>query len=167
MFMDPELFTIEQRKQFDMWPDADLISRAMIPYIKRLGKNDIVLTLKNDLKGESIYDILESCPNVSKIYYSNEESQYQSVFDENTKTLTDKIKKVKGKKVDLVGVDKTACTWETLELYYDSVRPGGIFCGNGHELVSVKEQLSSFRKRNKIGTPILVSNRSVWFWYKR
>lgn len=167
MFMDPEFFTIEQRKQFDMWPDADMISQAMIPYIKRLGKDGVQITLKNDLKGESIYDILESCKNVSKIYISNEESDFKTVFDENTKNFADKVKKVKGKKVDLVGVDKTACTSETLELYYDSVRPGGIFCGNGHELVSVKEQLSLFRKKNRIGTPVMVSNRSVWFWYRR
>ena len=35
------------------------------------------------------------------------------------------------------------------------------------ETNKVKEALTSFRRSSKIGTPIQVANRSVWFWYKR
>lgn len=169
--MDPEFFTIEQAKEFNMWPNADLISRGIFPYINRLKTDKINLTIKGDLKGENIYDLIENCPKISRIYVSNDygenEERLRAIYKKNLENHSDKIKEVKGKKVDVVCIEKTSCTSEKLELYYESVRSNGIFCGNGHESHDVKEALRLFRRKCKIGTPILVANRSVWFWYKR
>lgn len=169
--MNPEFFTIEQRKEFGMWPDADLISRGIIPYIKRMKLDTITVTIKSDLKGENIVDLLENCKKISKIYYSNDytdtDERVKAAFNKNTQPYIDKIAEVKGKKVNVVCIDKSACNAERLALYYENLVPGGIFCGNGHESTEVKEALSVFRRGKKIGTPIDVSNRAVWFWIKR
>jgi len=53
-----------------------------------------------------------------------------------------------------------------LDKDYSLVHPSGIFVGNNHNEMSVKETLAKFRRANKIGTPILVAN-GVFFWYKR
>jgi hypothetical protein len=169
--MNPEFFTIDQRKEFGMWPDADLISRGILPYVKRIKSDDITITIKNDLKGENIVDFLDNCDRIRKIYYSNDsegiDERIQAAFNKNISPYIDKVKEVKGKKVDVVCIEKSSCTPEKLALYYESVKSGGIFCGNGHESGEVKQALQSFRREKKIGTPIDVSNRAIWFWIKR
>tara|TARA_R110000868_G_scaffold375497_3_gene640049 strand:- start:1180 stop:1689 length:510 start_codon:yes stop_codon:yes gene_type:complete len=169
--MNPEFFTIEQRKEFGMWPDMDLISRGIIPYIKRMKVDTVTVTIKGDLKGENIADLLDNCEKIGKIYYSNDyadtDERVKAAFNKNTQPYTDKIAEVKGKKVNVVCIDKSACNAERLALYYENLVPGGIFCGNGHESMEVKQALSKFRRDKKIGTPIEVSNRAVWFWIKR
>ena len=169
--MDPEYFTIEQRKEFNMWPDGDLISRGILPYVKRHRSNELTITIKNDLKGENIVDLLDNCPKISRIYYSNDyegiDERILAAFNKNISGYLSKVKEVKGKKVDIVCIEKSACTPEKLALYYESVKTGGIFCGNGHESAEVKNALQIFRRSNKIGTPIDVSNRAIWFWIKR
>jgi hypothetical protein len=169
--MNPEFFTIQQRKEFGMWPDADLISRGIIPYVNRIKLDAITVTIKSDMKGENIVDLLDNCKKISKIYYSNDytdmDERVKAAFNKNTEPYKDKIAEVKGKKVNVVCIDESACNPERLALYYESVLPGGIFCGNGHESPEVKKALLDFRRGNKIGTPIDVSNRAVWFWIKR
>jgi len=49
---------------------------------------------------------------------------------------------------------------------YSYVNPSGIFAGNNHNDMAVKEALGKFRREGKIGIPILVAN-GIWFWYKR
>jgi hypothetical protein len=169
--MNPEFFTIEQRKEFSMWPDMDLISRGIIPYVNRLRFDTITVTIKSDMKGENIVDLLDNCKKISKIYYSNDytdiDERVKAAFNKNTEPYADKIAEVKGKKVNVVCIDKSACNAERLALYYENLVTGGIFCGNGHEFIAVKEALSGFRRSKKIGTPIDVANRAVWFWIKR
>jgi hypothetical protein len=169
--MNPEFFTIEQRKEFAMWPDLDLTSRGIIPYVKRMKLDTVTVTISGDLKGENIVDLLENCKKISKIYYSNDytdaDERLKAAFNKNTEPYAAKIAQVKGKKVNVVCIDKSACNAERLALYYENLVPGGIFCGNGHESVEVKEALSAFRRGKKIGTPIDVSNRAIWFWIKR
>lgn len=173
MFMDPESFEIAQLRAMGMWPSSSMISRGIIPYINRINKDKIKITIVGDLKGDSTVDILENCPKVFRIYvinsYGSDESSqnYKKLFDANTKEYKDKIKFKSDRDSDVVCVDERSCTSDNLTLYYKLVKSGGIFCGNGHEYVPVKEELSKFRREVKIGTPIQVSNRAVWFWYKR
>jgi hypothetical protein len=53
-----------------------------------------------------------------------------------------------------------------LQKDYSYLNSSGIFVGDRHNEIPVKEALGKFRREEKIGTPILVAN-GVFFWYKR
>lgn len=168
-FLDPENFNIKQKKEFGMWPDASLMSQAMIPYIKRMRTESVTMLIAGDKKGENIADFAENVKKLSKITVLNKDSteEDKNVFAENTAGLTNLSYDVIGEPVDIVCVADNACTEENLVLIYEAVKHGGIFCGSGHDTTKVKEELNKFRRHTKIGTPIMVANRVIWFWYKR
>jgi len=178
--MNPEHFDIENLKIFGMWPNQNFISRGIVPYIRRIRKDKVYVAVVGDLKGESVVDMLETCDKIEKIYvinnYEGDEAELmKSIFTKNIKNLKNKLVmkndieslKSKDSLPDVVCVDDTSCTVDNLLLSYEITPSGGIFCGNGHETVKVKTALNEFRRQNKIGTPIQVSNRTVWFWPKR
>jgi len=172
--MDPELFDIERKKLFHLWPDADSISYSIIPYVKRIKKDKLALVIVNDLKGENSVDFLNNCDKIVKINVANQYDDsnpnteaMKELFDVNTSKHKEIQKGFEIKDRDVVCIEKSACTVEKLELYYKAVKSGGIFCGNGHDTTAVKQALNTFRRNNKIGSPILISNRTTWFWYKR
>lgn len=168
MLGDPDLFPIEHLRPMGMWPQVTMTSRGIIPYIKRIKSDKVKITIVGDSKGDSIVDILESCPNVFRIYAINkEDTKYSKLFEQNIQNFKNKIKFLSDRESDVVCIDGSMCSPEALESFYDLVKPNGIFCGNCHEDVSVKDALNTFRRNKRIGTPIQVSNRTVWFWYKR
>jgi len=169
MFLDPENFTVAQRKEFGMWPDANMISRAMIPYVKRIRSESVSVLIAGDKKGENIVDFVDNVSKISSITVLNKDStdNEKNVFDQNTKDISIISYDVLKDPVDIVCVVDNACTEENLMLLYEAVKSGAIFCGNGHETSKVKEELNKFRRHTRIGTPIMVANRAVWFWYKR
>lgn len=178
--MNPEHFDIENLKIFGMWPHQNFISRGIVPYIKRIRKDKVYVAVIGDLKGESIVDMLETCDKIEKVYvinkYEGDDAEtIKAIFAKNTKNLKSKlvmksnIEDLKSKEnlPDVVCMNDMTCTVESLLLSYEITPSGGIFCGNGHETMKVKTALTEFRRRNKIGTPIQVSNRAIWFWNKR
>ena len=171
--LDPDLFEIKQLKAMGMWPASTMTSRGIIPYINRIRKDRVKVTVVGDTKGDTTVDLLENCPKIFRVYvvnnYGEDESSqnYKKLFETNTQEYKDKIKYKSDRESDVVCIDLSACTSENLKLYYELVKSGGIFCGNGHQYVPVKDELSKFRREVKIGTPIQVSNRTIWFWYKR
>ena len=167
--MNPEFFDIEEKKTFGMWPHDQLISVGINPYIKRIREDKIAMSIVGDLRGESTIHFLENNAKIVKINVVNFDETYKSIFDKNTNGHKSRIDfgLSKDKKRDVVCIDKDACTPENLELYYQNVKQGGIFCGNGHETTEVKEALSQFRRKVKIGTPIQVCHKTIWFWYVR
>ena len=177
MIGDPEFFDVDTKKAMGLWPDISSTSRGIIPYINRMREDKIRVTFVGSMteKGETIRDILDSCPKVSRIFVSdpygyteNDTNQrYKELFDKNTSMYKDKIRFKSDRESNVVCIDSSTCTSDILNLYYPLVKPGGIFCGNGHDTNAVKDELSKFRRKVKIGTPIQVSNRTVWFWYKR
>jgi hypothetical protein len=172
MFGNPEFFEIEQLKAMGMWPNSTMISRGIIPYVNRLRNDKIKITIVGDIKGESTYDILENCPKVFHVHTVNdfniEDGElYKNLFTANIKSHKEKVKFRDDRESDVVCIDQRVCSVENLVKYYELTKSGGIFCGNGHEITNVKEQLGLFRRQVKIGTPIMISNRSVWLWIKR
>lgn len=172
--MDPELFDIERKKLFHLWPDVESISYSITPYIKRLKRDKLALVVVNDLKGENSVDFLDNCDKIAKINVVNnyddlnpDVDTIKELFNQNTSKRKEIQRGFEIKERDVVCIDKSACTVENLELYYKAVKSGGIFCGNGHNEHAVKEALSNFRRTNKIGSPILIANKVTWFWYKR
>jgi hypothetical protein len=173
MFGDPEYFDIEQKKVFGLWPHDQLISRAMNPYIRRMRRDKVAMLVVGDLKGESVNDFLTENEKIIKVNVINNYNEDTESFKEVLKNNTEKFKgKIdlgisKNKLRDIVCIDNSACNVENLELYYKNVNSGGIFCGNGHDLQSTKDTLTEFRRNTKIGTPIQVCYKTIWFWYTR
>lgn len=171
MFSDPNLFDIEQKKLFGLYPHDQMLSVAMNPYLKRIKHSTIAMLVVGDSLGENIVDFLDSNPKIVKLNYVNEKTgeEISTVFQKNIKPYLGKLQVgiEKGKERDVVCIGESSCTAEALALYYPFVKHGGIFCGNGHEKTEVKEALTAFRRNSKIGTPIQVCHRTTWFWYVR
>ena len=174
MLMNPEYFDIEMQKTMNMWPNEGLISRGIIPYLKRIRQDKIAILILGDLKGENAVDMADNVSKIAKINVVNE-------YDENPDSET--LKQVLSKNInqhksiislgfskkerDVVCFDESACTVDNLKLYYDCVKSGGIVCGNGHSSTGVRDSLTQFRRELRIGTPIQVSYLTTWFWIKR
>ena len=173
MFGDPEYFDIDQKKTFGLWPHDQAISVGMNPYIRRMKHDKIAMLVIGDLRGEYINDFLTENDKIVKVNVVNIYNEDTEILKDVYKKNTDKFKgKIdlgisKDKHRDIVCVDVSACTVENLELYYNNVKSGGIFCGNGHDKQSTKDVLTEFRRKVKIGTPILVCYKTIWFWYVR
>lgn len=164
--MNPEDFPIQQKIELGLWPDTQIISYSLVPYINRMKQDKITIMIVGDSKGESAYDFLTRCPKVVKISCVENDEQYKSVFETNTKAFGDKVS------TDEIGQTELVClvgtlTDDRLKKYYPFVKSGGIFAGNNHELAETKEHLNKYRRFTKIGTPILVANKTTWFWNKR
>ena len=67
MLGNPDFYTIEQLKEYFMWPVGFLPARGMIPYLKRLGQ-DLVGIEVGVLKGENAYVLLSELPNIKMLY---------------------------------------------------------------------------------------------------
>lgn len=173
MFGDPDFFDVEQKKLFGLWPHDQLISRGMNPYIRRMKQDKVAMLIVGDLKGENVYDFLSENEKIVKInvvnLYDSTTENLRGAFKKNTESFKGKIDSgiSSDKKRDIVCIDKSSCNLETLELYYKNVKSGGIFCGNGHDAQSTKDVLTEFRRKAKIGTPIQVCYKTIWFWYVR
>jgi len=168
--MNPEYFDIENLKMFGMWPHQSFISRGITPYIKRIRKDKATVLFVGDNKGEQTIDLLDLCGDrlqkISSIRDSDDEL-IEAIYKKNTKGRDEIVDTNLEESFDVVCINEHSCTEETLSKYYDLVPSNGIFCGNGHETVKVKQALTNFRRSSKIGTPIQIANRSIWFWHKR
>lgn len=179
MMINPEFATIEQKKQFGIWPPSDMAAHGVWPYIQRLKKPTVNILDIGAMLGENACYLLDQDAGPKKkiehIYcihsfgssiLPEDQTTIRSVFDVNTKGR-DRVSVLYPKnKLDVVCVHHKSNLDKALNDYYDSLLPNGIFCGTEHGLVEVKEALGRFRRNKKIGTPINVSN-GCWFWYKR
>ena len=168
--MNPEYFDIENLKMFGMWPHQNFISRAISPYAKRVRKEKVSILIVGDNKGEQCIDFLDLCNDkIQKISVitNGDDELIKAIFAKNTKGRDEIVDTNLEDTFDIICINEHSCTEETLKKYYDLLPSNGIFCGNGHETNKVKEALTNFRRNSKIGTPIQVANRLVWFWYKR
>jgi len=174
LLADPTLAPIEQKKTFGLWPPSkDNIADSMYPYVKKMNHEEkIKILLVGDPLGEDAARFLELDENekIKKIRILDD--TFGDVGKENIKDK-EKIgvistKDFNAEKYDFVFINsENKPLDEVMKTYYNSVKSHGIFCGNNHHKDYVKEALAKFRRGNKIGTPILVSNRLCWFWIKR
>jgi hypothetical protein len=173
--MDPDFFEIDRQIPLGMFPRSTMTSRGIIPYVNRMANREekIKITVVGDLKGETVVDLLDNCPKIFRIFVVNEytdsedDKKMKKLFEVNTEKYKNKIKFMSDRQSNFVCIENRACTVENLKKYYSLVRVGGVFAGNGHEYDHTKIALSEWRRAEKIGIPILVSNRATWFWYKR
>lgn len=172
LVMDPELFSIAQSKEMGLWPPGNVVAHGVLPYILRLKPTTLTILDVGCMKGENAIYMLEKDTKlkIEKIYgvvsVEKDKEDYKELLKQNTKDNSRFTLNYKDQDVDVVCINAQSDLDNTLKKYYDKVKSHGIFCGNEHGTIRVREALSRFRRNKKIGTPINVS-RDCWFWYKR
>lgn len=176
MLMDPTQFSIIQSKEMGLWPPSDIVAHGIWPYIKRLKESNLIVLDVGVMKGENSVYLLEKDTEkkIEKIYggisydpkRKEEFENYDRLLEKNTEGLERFSLSDYSGSAHVVCIHADSDLDSNLEKYYDAVQSNGIFCGNEHDQPRVKEALSNFRRKNKIGTPIMVSN-GCWFWIKR
>lgn len=176
MLLDPTQFSITQSKEMGMWPPGDIAGIGIWPYVKRLRETNLSILDVGVMKGENVYYLLDKDTDnkIEKIYgvvsYDQQRKQefenYETILKKNTDGLARFSLDYTGQPCHVVCIHADSELDTNLEKYYSVVKSNGIFCGNDHQLPRVKEALSSFRRKNKIGTPIMIAN-GCWFWIKR
>lgn len=173
-FLNPELLSITQSKQMGIWSPGGLPSFGVTPYIKRLKKPKIRILDVGVRRGENAYHLFESdrffkIERICGVRYEGED-HFDSLIKENVKDWNDRFfLDFKECKFDVVCINTDTNEKELdsmMNLYYDAVESGGIFCGNNHSTVKTKEALGRLRRTKKIGIPVNVSFDS-FFWYVR
>lgn len=170
MFIDPDLMTIEQSKQMQLWPPSNVVALGIAPYINKLSKaRGKLLVLDYGMrKGENVHILLEKCPDVQikgiQTHPRYDETLRLNLLQQPIDNFSlgykdEEIPDVVCLDCDLIDLDK-----KMIE-FYNKIKVGSILCGNEQHEVKVKEALGKFRKETKAG-PLLVANGS-WFVYKR
>lgn len=176
MLLDPTQFSITQSKEMGMWPPGDITGIGIWPYVKRLKEQNLRVLDVGVMKGENAVFLLEKDTDnkIKKVYgvvsYDQQRKQefenYESILKKNTDGLARFSLNYSGQSCHVVCVHSNSELDVNLEKYYTAVKSNGIFCGNEHDQSRVKDALTNFRRKNKIGTPIMISN-GCWFWIKR
>jgi predicted O-methyltransferase YrrM len=194
MFGDPEFFNVEMLKQMGLWPLNFLPAYGIAPYLKRM-RNDITGVELGVLKGETSFVILDSCPNVKKMYgidpyaahfdgaadrTEEEMSQYETIMKINMNRFGDRWEHIKksshdcadmfeNESLDFIFIDSIQLIEhlsKELELWYPKIKKNGIIFGHDAMTESVIIALKNFRNKHKIRIPINHSKNQVWFWTK-
>lgn len=182
--IDPTLQLIDEKRKIGLWPPSgDNIADSLYPYIKRFKKASVNVLDVGVWLGETTFRLLEldtirKIDRITGLTTPNEASFAKDTAIKNLKgtrtTVTNTLDP--GVKFDVVMINCEIVSNvrgpdfqldNTIRTYYNFLETGGIFCGNDHDKDYTKEALGKFRRTDKIGTPILIANRSTWFWIKR
>lgn len=191
---NPEFFNIEQQKHIGLWPLTFLPAYGMISYINRM-KGDVIGVEIGVLKGETSHVLLESCPNIKKLYgidpyitytaidviRSQEDmNNYEKALHQNMKPFGERFELIKKKSIDaadqlanepldfvLVDGDQTEDSiYNDIELYYPKIKKNGYIFGHDIQVKFVVDAIKRYRETNRIRTPLNISKNFVWFWVK-
>ena len=191
---NPEFFNIEQQKQIGLWPLTFLPAYGMISYINRM-KGDVIGAEIGVLKGETSHVLLESCPNIKKLYgidpyitytaidvvrTQEDMDSYEKTLYQNMSPFSERFELIKKKSVDasyqlanesldfvLVDGDQTEDSIHNdIELYYPKIKKNGYIFGHDIQVKFVVDAIKRYRETNRIRTPLNNSKNFVWFWIK-
>ena len=178
--MDPDYFTIQQLKEMGMWPNGNMVSAGLIPYIRRLAGDEKKILFVGNKNGEDVLEFLRLLPSdvsVTTVTLGENMEQHKQVFEANKKLneygpispnrlheyQSDTV--IASETFDVVIIDNVFDD-EIMNKYYAALKPLGIMAGNSHDQQQMKETLVEFRKPNKISVPISVAFQHIWFWVK-
>lgn len=143
--------------------------------------------------GTNMGHLLEECPNIKMLYGVDPYRPYQdwnryidesmmkaaqdsalsivSNFPDRAMVLkmTSAEARSKIRTLDFIFIDGDHSferCYEDLNLWYDSVRPGGLFAGHDFTLPGVNKALHQFRKEKQIKGFFKVQRYDVWYWIK-
>jgi hypothetical protein len=171
--LDPENFNIQQKKEMGIWPPSDIVSHGVFPYIKRLKEENLRILDVGVMRGENAYHMLslDTGNKIKKVYgiisyAKGDPNDYESILKKNMEGESRFSLEYTNQHCNVVCINAHSDLYNNMIKYYKVLKHNGIFCGNEHHLTHVKEALGKFRRDEKIGTPIMVSN-GCWMWYKR
>lgn len=160
--------------------------------IKKLGSNVIGVEL-GVWTGFNMAHLLEECSNIDKLYGIDPYQPYQDwnryinkeMMDAAKQTALNNIKEFKTRgelliktseeaaeslnKLDFIFIDgdhSFEMCYKDLNLWYNRIRPGGLFSGHDFSLPGVNKALQQFRKERNISGFFKVVPNDVWFWIK-
>lgn len=161
--------------------------------INKLGPNVVGVEL-GVWYGTNMGHLLDECPNIKTLFgidpylpyqdwnrYIGKEAMdaaYQSASNivqqfpgraDLLVTTSDVASKQFQGKLDFIFIDGDHSyerCYEDLNLWYDHVRPGGLFSGHDFSLEGVNRALLQFRTERKIKGFFKVIPNDVWFWIK-
>lgn len=162
--------------------------------IKKLGPSVLGLEL-GVWYGVNLGHILEECSNVRLLYgvdpylpyqdwnrfinqdmmdaaYSSARSiadNFGNRADILKMTSADAADRFHGSQLDFIFIDGDHSyerCYEDLNLWYDNIRPGGLFSGHDFSLPGVNKALQVFRKERNIKGFFTVIPNDVWYWIK-
>lgn len=191
---NPDFFTIEEQKQFGMWPLPYLSGHMMIPYIKRMGPNVVGLEI-GVLKAETSCLILENCPNVTRYIGIDPYVGYLDVDHEKTgddmmnflKTASENIKPYKDRFEFIIGSSDRVFNYvednslnfvlidgfhtyeqvkNDLTNYYPKLKDGGLMWAHDYNNAEVGRAVMDWRRENRISNLINTTANYLWFWSK-
>lgn len=174
MLINPDFFSVSQSKEMGLWPPGESnFVKGMYPYVKKINSESIKILDVGCMKGEvSIYMLeIDTSNKIEKIdlIVSGGQKEFVQILSDNIKDI-EKLKMlqdVSDVEYDVVMINSACENLEkTMRKYYHKVKKNGLFCGNNHDDIKVKNALTTFRREDRIGIPINVSIGS-WFWYKR
>lgn len=165
--IDPRKLSIKDKELLGMWPpSSDSIGVAIAPYIRRMRGDVDVLDIGVG-PGETIAYLHEHTQNVKTFYGLSHNADYEDAIEVNLNGLDRVSRKYDGQQTAVVIVNMNeSITPELLALYYEKVKPTGYFVGDLHTEPYVKEVLNKFRRTAKIGNPVQIIHKNVWFWVK-
>lgn len=194
MFGNPDYYNIEQLKEAGMWPYPFLSGHGMLPYLKRAGQ-DILGVEVGVLKGENVHFLLETLPNIKKIWGVDHYEPHTDYDTVRTKEDMEQFKEIATKNLEQFGERyellqgnslEVAKTFETEKLdfilldadhtpegiksdltaWYPALKKGGhIFVHDTH-VAAVFEAITEWRNENRVRSPQHKSKNFVDFWVK-
>lgn len=163
------------------------------PVIRELGPNAVGVEI-GVWMGTNIGYLLQECDNIKMLYGVDPYEPYQDwnrYIDENLmkearESAENIINAFPGRGQLIVGTSEDArnqCMnlidfvfidgdhsfercYEDLNLWYDAVRPSGLFSGHDFTLPGVNKAIHKFRKENKINGFFKVVRNDTWYWIK-
>lgn len=193
MSSDDDFKNIEQLKLEKKWPDASFSAFAMIPYLRRI-PGEIIGVEVGVLRADNICFLLESLPNIRKIYgidnfsahtdfdtvrTDEDMKKFEKIAKENLLSFGNRCvlirkpsisatKSIK-EEVDFILIDGEH-TYDgvkaDLNSYYPILKKGGYIFIHDTFASTIAAAVHDFRNENKIRIPLLKSKNYVDFWQK-
>ena len=163
------------------------------PVIKQLGPTATGIEI-GVWMGTNIGYLLQECDNISMLYGVDPYEPYQdwnrfidqNMMDDARRSAENIISQFPDRGQLIVGTSAEArsqckefvdfvfidgdhsyeCCYSDLNLWYDAVRPGGLFAGHDFTLPGVNKAIAQFRKENNIKGFFKVVRNDTWYWIK-
>ena len=178
----------------ELFVPPEYSSPGLVECIEKLGDNLIGCEL-GVCRGYNLRYLLDRLPNVAVSYAidpwapymdwvgqvsQQEVDQWKYMAHQMLDPLGDRVyilekdsveaaKEIQDEILDYVFVDGDHSYDATLRdclLYWNKVKPGGLFSGHDWQLPDVERAVTEFRRQLNITTEIQFTDYNVWFWHK-
>lgn len=194
--MNTDLMTIDEKRKIGLeFPYPHTSTLGLTKYINRLGDNVVGLEIGTSC-GESTYNILANCLNISKLYTIDPYTEFEdwigtitqetldkqreiaqnnlAEFDNRVEmiraTSKDAFEQLKGIEFDFIFVDGDHSFQGVLDdcrLYYPLLKKRGLFCGHDYgHLQEVTNAVNQFKGEIQSPAMLMTVENCAFFWYK-